>query len=83
MAPPRSHHPRLTLCRYAQKLASSKFREVDFETLQSVVREDNKQRYHLVQDVDQDGTPTDWMIRANQGHSLKVLSLPSLTYSLN
>ena len=56
------------------QLSNPKFRELDFETLQSIVKEDNKQRYHLVQDVDQDGTPSDWIIRANQGHSLKVLS---------
>ncbi|KAF9649213.1 hypothetical protein BDM02DRAFT_3268915 [Thelephora ganbajun] len=56
-------------------LSTPKFRELDFETLQSIVKEDNKQRYHLVQDVDQDGTPSDWIIRANQGHSLKTVEV--------
>ena len=62
------NHPR------TPQLSSPKFRELDFETLQSTVKDDNKQPYYLVQDVDQDGTPSDWIIRANQGHSLKVLS---------
>lgn len=58
----------------SQQLANPKFRELDLETLQGIAKDDNKQRYHLVQDVDQDGTPSDWIIRANQGHSLKVFS---------
>ena len=70
-----------TLYRYTSQLAKPKFRELDFETLQSIVKEDNKQRYHLVQDVDQDGTPSDWIIRANQGHTLKVFSPSRQTYS--
>jgi len=56
-------------------LSSPKFRELNLETLQSIVKEDNKHRYHLVQDVDQDGTPSDWIIRANQGHSLKAVEV--------
>lgn len=56
-------------------LANPKFRELSFEILQSIVQEDNKQRYHLVQDVNQDGIPSDWIIRANQGHSLKSIEV--------
>ncbi|KAF9785239.1 KptA family-domain-containing protein [Thelephora terrestris] len=58
-------------------LAKPKFRELNLETLQSIVKEDNKQRYHLVQDVDQDGVPSHWIIRANQGHSLKTVEVDS------
>lgn len=76
-------YPQLTLCRYTRQLAKPKFRELDLETLQSIVKEDNKQRYHLVQLIDQDGTPSDWIIRANQGHSLKVVPFLPLTCSLS
>ena len=75
-------HPLLTSYPCTSQLSSPKFRELDLETLQSIVKEDSKQRYHLLQDVDQDGTPSDWIIRANQGHSLKVPSPSVPPYSL-
>jgi 2'-phosphotransferase len=49
--------------------------QVDFATLQRLVENDSKNRYMLCQGPDE-AAPTAgdiWWIRANQGHSLKVV----------
>ncbi len=43
-------------------------REIDMETLERIVREDNKQRYSFNEDHTK--------IRANQGHSIPAASVP-------
>lgn len=52
--------------------------KVTFEEVQEIVRDNDKQRFTVVpasEDVDQTSTkPQDYLIRANQGHSLKVES---------
>ncbi|KAJ7483309.1 KptA family-domain-containing protein [Mycena latifolia] len=50
------------------------FRGVDFSTLESVVKNDPKQRYHLLYEPRPDSTRS-WWIRANQGHSMSDISL--------
>ncbi|KAJ7089896.1 KptA family-domain-containing protein [Mycena belliarum] len=47
------------------------FHGVDFSTLESVVKNDSKQRYHLIYEARPDMTNA-WWIRANQGHSMDV-----------
>ncbi|KAJ7708940.1 KptA family-domain-containing protein [Mycena rosella] len=49
-------------------------RGVDFPTLESVVRNDSKSRYHLLYEP-RPGTVSSWWIRANQGHSMTDISL--------
>lgn len=52
--------------------------KITFEEVRSIVQENDKQRFTMVpasESVDQTSTsPQDWLIRANQGHSLKVES---------
>lgn len=55
---------------------------MNFQTLERVVQHDAKERYHLLfEPVASEITAPDecWWIRANQGHTLKVLvTLPFL-----
>ncbi|KAJ1972365.1 tRNA 2'-phosphotransferase [Dimargaris xerosporica] len=54
-------------------LQHQSLRKCTLETLQQVVASDNKQRYTLVQLPT--GERSQWLIRANQGHSLLVSDL--------
>ena len=53
-------------------------RELNFEALQEIVKNDAKGRYSLVHEADPDGGEKTWWIRANQGHSMKVGNLPPI-----
>ncbi|KAJ7716832.1 KptA family-domain-containing protein [Mycena maculata] len=55
-------------------LAHRSLRGVDFAMLENIVRDDAKSRYHLKYDPTP-GTPYSWWIRANQGHSMRDISL--------
>ncbi|KAJ7860448.1 phosphotransferase KptA/Tpt1 [Mycena olivaceomarginata] len=46
-------------------------RGLDFAKLETIVRNDSKQRYHLLKEIRRGGTEC-WLIRANQGHSIPV-----------
>ncbi|KAI9104499.1 phosphotransferase KptA/Tpt1 [Phlyctochytrium arcticum] len=48
-------------------LQHERLRNVSFQEIQAIVASNDKQRFKLVQ-----GEDGNWMIRANQGHSLKV-----------
>jgi len=65
--------------RVTELLARPKLRGVDLATIQRLVAENDKQRYQLLHDVDQEVSGSAgsliWWIRANQGHSLKVEAL--------
>ncbi|OBZ73607.1 putative tRNA 2'-phosphotransferase [Grifola frondosa] len=58
-------------------LKSPKMREVDFATLQELVKKDNKNRFNLLFEPDKNSSSTKevWWIRANQGHSMKSVVL--------
>ncbi|KZT70806.1 hypothetical protein DAEQUDRAFT_667090 [Daedalea quercina L-15889] len=58
-------------------LAIPKMREMDFSTLEEVVKNDSKGRYDLKCEMDVSSEPLKevWWIRANQGHSLKEVKL--------
>jgi len=59
-------------------LSSPKFSALDFSTLESIVQQDKKQRYHMLLDPSSDessGVVNSWWIRANQGHSLKDVNI--------
>lgn len=56
------------------QLALPRFQTLDFLKLERIVQEDAKMRYHLLLEPDQTGTSSDiWWIRANQGHTMKVV----------
>jgi len=68
--------------RVTDLLALPKFRSVNFLTIERIVQEDEKMRYHLLSDADafteggEAGTGESiWWIRANQGHSLESVNL--------
>ncbi|EIW79025.1 hypothetical protein CONPUDRAFT_107060 [Coniophora puteana RWD-64-598 SS2] len=52
-------------------LRLQQFRELTFEHLREIVAKDQKQRYNLTLDSE----TSVWMIRANQGHSIKDVTL--------
>ncbi|KAG2144582.1 hypothetical protein DEU56DRAFT_732488 [Suillus clintonianus] len=57
-------------------LSNPMFRDVNFSQLQEIVSKDQKQRYHLLSEPRSSDSPSDiWWIRANQGHSLKTVTL--------
>jgi 2'-phosphotransferase len=57
-------------------LSNPMFRDVNFSQLQEIVRKDQKQRFHLLSEPRTSDSPSDiWWIRANQGHSLKTVTL--------
>ncbi|EPQ56750.1 hypothetical protein GLOTRDRAFT_39589 [Gloeophyllum trabeum ATCC 11539] len=58
-------------------IISSKFQGVDFETVENIVKNNDKQRYKMVKEPDPK-SPTNeevWWIRANQGHSIKTVAV--------
>ncbi|TFK88431.1 hypothetical protein K466DRAFT_488950 [Polyporus arcularius HHB13444] len=55
-------------------LALPKLRELNFDALQEIVKNDAKGRYSLVLEADPGGGES-WWIRANQGHSMKSVVL--------
>jgi len=60
----------------SQVLSNPMFRDVNFSQLQEIVTRDQKQRYHLLLESRSPDSPSDiWWIRANQGHSLKMVTL--------
>ncbi|KAI8073903.1 phosphotransferase KptA/Tpt1 [Gongronella butleri] len=52
-------------------LARPKLKGVTLETVQYIVKNNDKQRFTLVQDDD----TQEWLIRANQGHSLRQVAV--------
>lgn len=57
-------------------LSNPMFRDINFSQLQEIVSKDQKQRFHLLPEPRSSGSPSDiWWIRANQGHSLKTVTL--------
>jgi 2'-phosphotransferase len=56
-------------------MAHSRFKDATFEAIEKVVKENDKQRFSLMSEVDpkHPTKPNVWWIRANQGHSMKVL----------
>ncbi|EME89420.1 uncharacterized protein MYCFIDRAFT_63014 [Pseudocercospora fijiensis CIRAD86] len=51
--------------------------KVTFEEVQEIVKENDKQRFTMIpvaEESVQSADPRDWLIRANQGHSLKIES---------
>ncbi|KAG1738887.1 KptA family-domain-containing protein [Suillus paluster] len=57
-------------------LSNPMFRDVNFSQLQEIVSRDQKQRFHLLSEPRTPDSPSDiWWIRANQGHSLKTVTL--------
>ncbi|KAG0698236.1 KptA family-domain-containing protein [Suillus ampliporus] len=57
-------------------LSNAMFRDLNFSQLQEIVRQDQKQRFHLLSEPRTPDSPSDiWWIRANQGHSLKTVTL--------
>ncbi|OSD04883.1 hypothetical protein PYCCODRAFT_1443678 [Trametes coccinea BRFM310] len=61
--------------RVGELLQRPKLRELSFEALQDIVRNDAKSRYSLVLEADPQTGEESWWIRANQGHSLKSVVL--------
>ncbi|EJF64054.1 hypothetical protein DICSQDRAFT_125141 [Dichomitus squalens LYAD-421 SS1] len=61
--------------RLDELLARPKLRELDFATLQEIVKNDAKSRYSLVLEADPNSSEEAWWIRANQGHSMKTVVL--------
>jgi RNA:NAD 2'-phosphotransferase (TPT1/KptA family) len=51
-----------------------RFRGTKFGDIEHVVKENDKQRFSLLERKSTDGKST-WWIRANQGHSLEVCNL--------
>ncbi|KAL7280321.1 hypothetical protein ACG7TL_005238 [Trametes sanguinea] len=58
--------------RVGELLQRPKLRELSFEALQDIVKNDAKSRYSLVLEADPQTGEESWWIRANQGHSLKA-----------
>lgn len=57
-------------------LSNPMFRDVNFSQLQEIVTKDQKQRFHLLLEPRSSDSPSDiWWVRANQGHSLKSVTL--------
>ncbi|KAG2089670.1 KptA family-domain-containing protein [Suillus cothurnatus] len=57
-------------------LSNPMFRDINFSQLQEIVSKDQKQRFHLLTEPRSSDSPSDiWWIRANQGHSLKTVTL--------
>lgn len=58
-------------------MQNPKFRAVNFQQIEKIVRDDLKTRYNLVYEADlsSDAGECIWWIRANQGHSMKVCLL--------
>jgi len=63
------------------KLANPRLKSLDFAMLQEIVKNDSKNRYDLLYEAGTDTvgeqSKTDslsWWIRANQGHSMKVIT---------
>ena len=50
-------------------------RDLTFETLQQIVKDDAKGRYNVVLEADPGAGEGVWWIRANQGHSMKASPL--------
>ena len=70
-----SHINMLILVIYHQ-LARPKLKGVDLAMIQKIVAENDKQRYQLLQAADDTAESSEgviWWIRANQGHTLKVI----------
>ncbi|KAI9067962.1 hypothetical protein FKP32DRAFT_1698795 [Trametes sanguinea] len=61
--------------RVNELLQRPKLRELSFEALQEIVKNDAKSRYSLVLEADPKTGEEAWWIRANQGHSLKSVVL--------
>ncbi|TFK52040.1 hypothetical protein OE88DRAFT_1718715, partial [Heliocybe sulcata] len=63
--------------RVSDILASRKFQGVDFAAIEQVVKNNNKQRYKMVKELDPKAPTNEevWWIRANQGHSIKALNV--------
>ncbi|KIJ55657.1 hypothetical protein M422DRAFT_151974 [Sphaerobolus stellatus SS14] len=55
-------------------LGVGKLHSVDFQTLERVVRNDNKSRYKMILEPDESNVPV-WWIRANQGHSINNIQV--------
>ncbi|KAI0757079.1 KptA family-domain-containing protein [Daedaleopsis nitida] len=61
--------------RVDELLSLPKLRELSFEALQEIVKNDAKGRYGLVLEADPKSGDEAWWIRANQGHSMKSIVL--------
>lgn len=58
---------------FCHQLAHNKLRDLDFPTLEQLVKSNEKQRYTMVCDPEGAKSGNDiWWIRANQGHSMKA-----------
>lgn len=58
-------------------MARPKFKNVTFEQIQYLVDHNDKKRYELTE-----GSAGEWLIRANQGHSLKTIIPDSMLEKL-
>ncbi|KZT09829.1 uncharacterized protein LAESUDRAFT_721983 [Laetiporus sulphureus 93-53] len=58
-------------------LKRPKMKDLNFEMLQEIVKNDNKNRYNLLSEPDRSSDSPEgiWWIRANQGHSIKSVAL--------
>ncbi|KAI0640747.1 KptA family-domain-containing protein [Trametes meyenii] len=61
--------------RVDELLQRPKLRELNFEALQEIVEDDAKGRYSLILEADPKTSSESWWIRANQGHSMKSVTL--------